>query len=391
MKTMIKKNKNINEEGFTLIEIVAVVLIIGILVAISVPVYINQQKEAYISTLKSDLKNAGEYMENSFTPEKGYPTTIDGVNTSDGNTLILKGGGITVETPGTNTGTIGYGNTGNTRPTTPRSLTKTEFDTFNNTNTGQPYMSFVDKTTTPITATYYTTAFLYDSNSITNLETLESVFFNTCSFVKNQTITGYTPNTPTENYGKNACYTYTTMVDEEQLNATRETIKVINELNSQATPSFTIGTPITEYSFTNNGYYVILVTKDFGNSEVWGGSETRPDIQVFKISNNDTVTQPAPNVWCESGTVFGKNVLTVHTSGSRDYCGSPAISSSETPDSFWGSETIPDIPPGLLEDEAVVGEFGAYCIEGHNESSPAEEDWYHISAIDSKVKTGRCP
>lgn len=59
--------RNFNEDGFTLVEIVIVVVILGILAAIAIPIFLNQQNSAFDATIKSDIKNTLTSLEATYT------------------------------------------------------------------------------------------------------------------------------------------------------------------------------------------------------------------------------------------------------------------------------------------------------------------------------------
>ena len=63
-------------KGFTLIELLIVVVIIGILAAIAIPKFANTKQKAYITAMKSDLRNLVTAEEAYFADSSQYTATV---------------------------------------------------------------------------------------------------------------------------------------------------------------------------------------------------------------------------------------------------------------------------------------------------------------------------
>jgi prepilin-type N-terminal cleavage/methylation domain-containing protein len=80
--------KRTNQAGFTLIELVIVIVILGILAAVAIPKYEDMREQARVATLKGELGSirsavAIQYAKNALNGAATFPT-LDGTIFADG-------------------------------------------------------------------------------------------------------------------------------------------------------------------------------------------------------------------------------------------------------------------------------------------------------------------
>ncbi len=78
-----------SRQGFTLVELLIVVVILGILAALAIPKFQSTKGKVYTSVLKSDLKNVASMQEDYFYFNEQYASNIAALNFSSTNGVTI--------------------------------------------------------------------------------------------------------------------------------------------------------------------------------------------------------------------------------------------------------------------------------------------------------------
>ena len=73
------------ESGFTIVELIVVILVIALLAAISIPIFLRQREKGYVAEVQSSLKQAATGIESYSTETGGDYSAIDGANSAADN------------------------------------------------------------------------------------------------------------------------------------------------------------------------------------------------------------------------------------------------------------------------------------------------------------------
>jgi type IV pilus assembly protein PilA len=86
---------NRDDDGFTLTELLVIIIIIGVLAAIAIPIFLGSRSKAHVATASSDLRNSAIAMETYFADAQTYGSVSQMVaagvkpTVSSGTTIII--------------------------------------------------------------------------------------------------------------------------------------------------------------------------------------------------------------------------------------------------------------------------------------------------------------
>ncbi|MDR1426309.1 MAG: prepilin-type N-terminal cleavage/methylation domain-containing protein [Bifidobacteriaceae bacterium] len=103
MMDRIWRSQREQDQGFSLVELLIVIIIIGILAAIAIPLFLSQRQKAFDASVKTDVETLGKEMATWFVDNETPPAAI----AITGQTYTFDGAKVSNRSPGVVNGSDG--------------------------------------------------------------------------------------------------------------------------------------------------------------------------------------------------------------------------------------------------------------------------------------------
>ncbi len=94
MLRKLRRRNNLGEQGFSLIELLVVILVIGILAAIALPAFLGQRSKGQDADAKSNARNLVSHLESFYATEKTYDAAEAKASNDIKKSSLPLGGGV---------------------------------------------------------------------------------------------------------------------------------------------------------------------------------------------------------------------------------------------------------------------------------------------------------